>query len=179
MASLVRDVVTLLALGSLLDGPLHTYELKKRMQSCMGHFYKLSDGTLYPLLRALEERGSVASAVEAGEGHPDRVVYELTPAGRDEFLARATAPLPAEASSVHFYARLVFFGYLERDATERLVAERRAQLEGEAAQIAQHEERLEGMPRHLSLLDLRQQQIATELRWLDTVLDGPAGAGTY
>lgn len=179
MASLVRDIVTLLALGALEEGPQHTYELKKRMQACVGHFYKLSDGTLYPLLRTLEERGWLVSRVETGEGHPDRVIYEVTPSGRAAFREIASAPLPEASGSIHFYARLVFFGYLEPEVRARLVAERREQLGAEQRMIAQHEDALEGMPQHLSLLDLRHRQIETELEWLGTVLDGPAGAGTY
>ncbi len=178
MAGLVRDIVTLLALGSLEEGPLHTYELKKRMQSCVGHFYKLSDGTLYPLLRTLEERGWVESRVQAGEGHPDRVVYEATEPGRQAFRDIASSPLPAAAGAIHFYARLVFFGYLERPVRERLIDERREQVLAEESMIADHMERLLGMPQHLSLLDLRQRQLATELAWLDGLDtdDAPKGA---
>jgi len=179
MASLVRDIVTLLALGSLEEGPLHTYELKKRMQACVGHFYKLSDGTLYPLLRTLEERGWVQSRVEAGEGHPDRVVYEVTSDGRAAFREIVASPLPESAGAIHFYSRLVFFSYVDRDTAEQLVEQRRAQVLAEASMIDEHAQRLVGMPEHLSLLDLRKRQLTTELEWLDTVLDGPAGAGTY
>lgn len=169
MASLVRDIVTLLALGSLEDGPLHIYELKKRMQACVGHFYKLSDGTLYPLLRKLEQRGFVTSGVEAGEGHPDRVVYQATPEGRAAFRELAGSALPREAGAIHFYARLVFFPYLEPEVRRRIVSERRAQVCAEAEAIERHKDRLTGMSSHLALLDLRQRQLATELDWLDSL----------
>lgn len=179
MASLVRDIVTLLALGSLEDGPLHTYELKKRMQACVGHFYKLSDGTLYPLLRTLEERGWLSSRVVAGDGHPDRVVYESTAAGRAAFREIETSPLPVSGGGIHFYARMVFFDSIDRADVERLIAQRRAALHAESEMIQDHEKRLTGMPQQLTLLDLRQRQLVAELEWLDTILEGPAGTGTY
>lgn len=178
MAGLVRDIVTLLALGSLEEGPLHTYELKKRMQACVGHFYKLSDGTLYPLLRTLEERGWLSSRVEAGDGHPDRVVYGSTAQGRAAFREIETSPLPASGGAIHFYARMVFFDSIDRSDAERLVTQRRAALQAEVEMIRDHEKRLVGMPQQLCLLDLRQRQLMTELEWLDTILEGPAGTGT-
>ena len=172
MARLVRDIVTLLALGSLEEGPLHTYELKKRMQACVGHFYKLSDGTLYPLLRTLEDSGHVCSEIEPGEGHPDRVVYSITDAGRAAFREMAGSPLPSEAGSIHFYARLVFFDYLELEVRTRLVAERRSQVLAETDAIVEHEERLAGLPGHLALLELRRRQLGAELEWLGTLIAG-------
>lgn len=167
MASPVREIVTLLALGSLEDGPLHTYELKKRMQACVGHFYKVSDGTLYPLLHSLEERGFVASDAAPGEaGHPDRVVYSITPAGSSEFHRLVNSPLPKGCSDVHFYARLVFLGELEPEARADLLAQRRERIAYEAEAITGHAERFTSSPGHTALLDLRQRQLAAELDWL-------------
>jgi PadR family transcriptional regulator, regulatory protein PadR len=45
------------------------------------HGYKLSPGTLYPLLHSLEERGLLVSK-EKEEGGRHRRLYRATPAGR-------------------------------------------------------------------------------------------------
>ncbi len=45
------------------------------------HGYKLSPGTLYPLLHALERKGYLRSA-EKREGRQARRLYRTTPAGR-------------------------------------------------------------------------------------------------
>lgn len=44
------------------------------------HGYRLSAGTLYPILHRLEEKGYLASRVER-EGKPRRRLYEATPRG--------------------------------------------------------------------------------------------------
>jgi DNA-binding PadR family transcriptional regulator len=53
------------------------------------HGYKLSAGTLYPILHGLEERGLLTSTEERS-GSAARRVYRATPAGRE---ALATAKL--------------------------------------------------------------------------------------
>ena len=45
------------------------------------HGYRLSPGTLYPILHALEAKGHLRSTEER-EGRRARRVYRLTPAGR-------------------------------------------------------------------------------------------------
>lgn len=45
------------------------------------HGYKMSPGTLYPMLHGMEKAGLLASAVEQIDKH-NRRVYEITPNGR-------------------------------------------------------------------------------------------------
>ena len=46
-------------LGVLSDGPLHGYELRKRLTAILGPFRALSFGSLYPCLHRLTARGLV------------------------------------------------------------------------------------------------------------------------
>jgi PadR family transcriptional regulator len=50
------------------------------------HGYKLSPGTLYPILHALERKGYLRS-VEKREGRQVRRLYRATPAGRKALAA--------------------------------------------------------------------------------------------
>ena len=50
------------------------------------HGYKLSPGTMYPLLHSLEERGLLVSK-EKREGKRYRKLYRATPAGRKAMVA--------------------------------------------------------------------------------------------
>jgi PadR family transcriptional regulator, regulatory protein PadR len=50
------------------------------------HGYRLSPGTLYPLLHGLEERGYLSSSEETG-GRQSRRVYRATPEGRKAMAA--------------------------------------------------------------------------------------------
>ena len=50
------------------------------------HGYRLSPGTMYPLLHSLEERGLLVSK-EKREGRTYRKLYRATPAGRKALIA--------------------------------------------------------------------------------------------
>jgi len=56
------------------------------MEELGRHGYKLSAGTMYPLLHSLEKRGLLRSA-EKREGKRYRRLYRITPAGRKALLA--------------------------------------------------------------------------------------------
>jgi DNA-binding PadR family transcriptional regulator len=51
------------------------------MEELARHGYKLSAGTLYPLLHGLEKKGYLRSVLER-DGRSGRRVYRITPAGR-------------------------------------------------------------------------------------------------
>lgn len=89
------EVLDLAILGRLADGPLHGYELRKRIMADIGIFHTLSFGSLYPRLRSLVERGLIGSTDLAAPPHAlagrrSRIVYELTGTGK-EFLAATLA----------------------------------------------------------------------------------------
>ena len=51
------------------------------MEELARHGYKLSAGTLYPMLHAMEQKGYLRS-IEQRSGKSSRRVYRATPAGR-------------------------------------------------------------------------------------------------
>ena len=73
----------------LLEQPAHGYELLERLRP-LGPA-RDDPGALYRALRALEREGFVRSTWEASSGGPDRRVYELTRAGREELHGHAKA----------------------------------------------------------------------------------------
>jgi poly-beta-hydroxybutyrate-responsive repressor len=81
----VRPALMLL----LLEQPAHGYELLDRLQQ-LG-FRRPDPGGLYRNLRALEDAGLVHSSWEQSTAGPDRRIYELTRAGREDLHAHAKA----------------------------------------------------------------------------------------
>ncbi|MGW0193098.1 PadR family transcriptional regulator [Nonomuraea sp. NPDC003201] len=73
----------ILILGSLLEGPMNGYGVRRRLES-MGteHWANVAFGSIYHGLNKMAEEGLLA-VVEAGKG--GKVVYEITEAGRAEF----------------------------------------------------------------------------------------------
>lgn len=81
----VRPALLLL----LLEQPAHGYELLERLEPF--RFARPDPGGLYRNLRALEDAGLVRSAWQRSNAGPDRRIYELTRAGREELHAHAKA----------------------------------------------------------------------------------------
>jgi DNA-binding PadR family transcriptional regulator len=78
--------LALAVLALLFERPMHPYEmgviLKQRHK---GDSIKLRYGSLYTVIELLLRRGFIAARETARDGRrPERTVYEITPAGRDE-----------------------------------------------------------------------------------------------
>ncbi len=87
-SEIVRAGLPLVALALLVDAPGHGYALIERLRD--EGFERIQGGTLYPLLRRLEERGFVTHEWRHDEAGPGRKDFFITAAGREE-LARARA----------------------------------------------------------------------------------------
>jgi PadR family transcriptional regulator PadR len=85
---IARAGLPLVALALLADRSCHGYALIERLRD--EGFERIQGGTLYPLLRRLEERGFVTHAWRHDEAGPGRKDFSITAAGREE-LARARA----------------------------------------------------------------------------------------
>ena len=67
---------------ALLEDRMSGYELARSFDTSLGFFWKASHQQIYKALRELEKRGWLASEDVPQAGKPDKVVYELTAAGR-------------------------------------------------------------------------------------------------
>jgi len=65
------------------DEPLYGYQIAKRLEELTAEGVPVKQGTLYPVLRSLEENGLLASRVEPSVSGPPRRYYGITPAGRE------------------------------------------------------------------------------------------------
>jgi PadR family transcriptional regulator PadR len=63
----------------------HGYQLIKEMERRSHGFFQLKEGTMYPLLRKLENEGLLEGKWEATSNGPERRCYLITPRGK-EFL---------------------------------------------------------------------------------------------
>jgi PadR family transcriptional regulator, regulatory protein PadR len=76
-----RGDLEALVLGVLEDGPLHGYEISKRIRLRSGDVFSFGEGHLYPCLHGLERSGLVNAQWQPQEGKPARKVYAVTDAG--------------------------------------------------------------------------------------------------
>jgi PadR family transcriptional regulator PadR len=81
------DLMVLRTLESM--GPQHGFGLARRIQQISDGALDLNQGTLYPALLRLEQRGWIASHWGASDKNRRAKFYELTQAGRKQ-IARET-----------------------------------------------------------------------------------------
>ena len=79
------DLIVLQTLHAM--GPLHGYGIAQRVQQISEDLLKLNQGTLYPALLRLEQRGWISSKWGASENNRKAKFYSLTRAGRKQLLA--------------------------------------------------------------------------------------------
>jgi len=87
---ILRGTLDLLVLKTLDTlGPLHGYGIARRIEQVSENLLRLNQGTLYPALLRLEQRGWISSKWGVSDNHRRARYYALTKAGRKQ-LARET-----------------------------------------------------------------------------------------
>jgi DNA-binding PadR family transcriptional regulator len=117
-------VIELMILGFLADGPLHGYELRRRMEQLHGYARTISDGTLYPAITRLVADGLITRQTEPGKAGGQRHTLHLTDTGRQRLAQRLRDATGHDITDGHrFFVVLAFLSKLpdpeERDAVLR------------------------------------------------------------
>jgi transcriptional regulator len=73
------DLIVMRALATM--GPLHAYALATRLAQVSEHPLSLNQGTLYPALVRLEQKGWIKGTWQKTENNRDAKYYSLTKAG--------------------------------------------------------------------------------------------------
>ncbi len=97
-------------LGILSLGSMSGYDIKKTIESSLSNFWNESYGQIYPILKSLVSEGLATVSVEAHAGKPDRHVYALTDAAREELRRWLLRPVEHEVGRVEILLKL-FFGW--------------------------------------------------------------------
>jgi DNA-binding PadR family transcriptional regulator len=84
----VSNPLALAVLACLAERPMHPYEMSTTMRERGKHeSIKLNYGSLYSVVESLHKHGLIAPRETVKDGRrPERTVYEITPAGRLEFV---------------------------------------------------------------------------------------------
>jgi PadR family transcriptional regulator PadR len=74
------DLILLRALDTM--GPLHAYDIASRLEQMADHPFTLNQGTLYPALVRLEQKGWIKGIWQKTENNREAKYYGITKAGR-------------------------------------------------------------------------------------------------
>jgi transcriptional regulator len=86
---LLQGTLDLLVLKTLSWGPAHGYSVARWIQHLTEDVLQVGEGSLYPALHRLEERGWVESEWRRSENNRKAKFYRLTAAGRAQLRAEA------------------------------------------------------------------------------------------
>ena len=98
-SDVLRGTLDLLILKALSLAPMHGWAIAQRLEQMSREALRVGQGSLYPALQRLEEKGWIDSEWRATDQGRRAKYYELTRAGR-----RA---LGAEVESWHRYVEMV------------------------------------------------------------------------
>jgi DNA-binding PadR family transcriptional regulator len=176
---LPRTPVALSVLNLLNERPMHPYEMRTRMRE-RGHdrAFKIRESSVYDTVTRLAERGFIEPVDVNREGRrPERTVYAITEAGRDELLVwmwELISEPSAEAPA--FAAPLMFIYSLGRDRAMAGFQQRAARLEADiSASDAYRRAFATDMPGFVRIFGIEEEYAQAmrraELAWVRATLD--------
>jgi PadR family transcriptional regulator PadR len=83
-ADLLQGTLDMLILKAVALGPLHGYGIIQRIRQMSGEMLEVEQGSLYPALYRIEQRGWVSSQWEKSETGRRAKLYTLTRDGRNQ-----------------------------------------------------------------------------------------------
>lgn len=134
----VSNPLALAVLALLYERPMHPYEMVSTMRERGKHeSVRLRYSSLYSVVSALEREGLIATRETVREGRrPERTVYGITGAGREEFLTWLRELLREPVKEyTQFAAGLSFLPGLPPEEAVALLRERVRLLERETGEM--------------------------------------------
>jgi PadR family transcriptional regulator, regulatory protein AphA len=169
-------------LGFLEYSPMSGYDLKKLIDTSIGHFWSATQSHIYKALDTLETEGYVEARVIQQEGKPNRKEFHLTDAGRQEQRRWLATPLPLSPVREGWLIQIFFSHAISNEEIAAIVetrmhavqsvlkvlrGETQAEIDANAAQVG-----LERATRLWQItLDYGTAYYEAELTWLEKTLE--------
>ena len=182
--------VELAVLGLLHESPMHGYELRKRVSALLGWGRVLSYGSLYPALKQMRRAGWLVEDVpragrpgpaagrpregtKAATGRRGKIVYKLTPEGKDRFEELMSHGGPSAWEDDSFGVHFAFFAKTDAETRMRILEGRRTRMEERLERIrtsfARSRERVDAYTLELQRHGL--ESVEREVSWLKDLID--------
>ena len=90
-SDLPQGTLDLLILHIVAAGPIHGYAIAQRLQQISRDVVQVPQGSLYPALHRLENRGLLTAEWKASDTGRESKFYRLTPKGRRQLKEEAAS----------------------------------------------------------------------------------------
>lgn len=135
-------------LGMLNHEPMAGYDIKKRIELTISHFWQVSYGQLYPTLKRLAKEGLVTMAATLSEKGPSKKVYTITPLGQKALLQWLTLPVEKENNKYDLMVKLFFGSQLPISHTVGLIQSFKSRYQSLLPMFRQFEQELKSIVPH-------------------------------
>ena len=173
----VSNPLALAVLALLTEKPMHPYEMSSTLRErAKEESIKLNYGSLYSVVESLRRHELIEVQETVREGRrPERTVYAITDAGRDEFVDWESELLSVPVKEfTRFEAALSLVPSLPPDEVVRLLETRRVRLSTEVVSLAavMDEMAKQGMP-YLFAIEADYVRVLreAELRFVEATID--------
>lgn len=160
-------------LGLLSQSPRHGYMLRTAFEALVGgeDIWDVKPAQIYTTLARLEDAGLVRQEGTDRDGGPEKRIYAITPAGREELSSWFAKGVSEERQRDEFFVKLMLSLGAEGADPVRVVQAQRGTLYQELHDLTARRNRLDPQ-RDLAtifLLDKTLMHVEADLRWLDMV----------
>jgi DNA-binding PadR family transcriptional regulator len=115
-------MLEIIILGFLLNDDMSGYDIKRFMQGSIAYFYDASFGSIYPMLKKMEEKHIILSK-EIIDGGKYRKVYSITEEGKALFLQWLEQPIELNRARHDHLVRVFFFDWLPAEKVHKLIGD--------------------------------------------------------
>ena len=159
-------------LGLLAKEPRHGYELKAAFEELLGGSWPLNIGQVYSTLGRLERDDLVEAEVVAQDPLPDRKVYSITEAGRDDLRQWMDEPMqPPVRLRDELFLKVLLQSCLAGNDPRPLIARQRQRNFQTLAELASVRSDRSVDPSTVLLVDGVMLHIEADLKWLELCED--------
>jgi DNA-binding PadR family transcriptional regulator len=157
-------------LGLLTEGERHGWDLRSSFELLLADTWPLNDGQVYTTLARLERDGLVSSHTVEQRDRPDRRMYRITNAGRDE-LQRWLTETPADTPLLkdELFLKVLIHALTGSGNPDLLLHHQRQHLINGLAGLTRRRTDPETGRATALLLDGAILRLEADLKWLDEV----------
>ncbi|HVB26196.1 MAG TPA: PadR family transcriptional regulator [Ktedonobacteraceae bacterium] len=123
-----RNTLRYIILGLLGARPMTGYDIKLAFDRALASYWNAGNSQIYTTLKNLSTAGLVESEVVVQKTRPNRKVYHLTAAGREELDRWLQEDVPERFTKDDFLTKLFFCGETSDEVTLQHLMEHRASL---------------------------------------------------
>ena len=158
---------------------MHGYELRKRLNLMLGWGRVLSYGSLYPALKKMLRANLITEVktTTTSTSRRPRIVYEVTPAGNEQFQRLMSEVGPTAWEDDNFDIRFAFFSSTDMEIRLRVLEGRRSRLQERLARVQDELARTQAeVDRYAGELQRHGvESVEREVRWLSDLIRAERG----